>query len=139
LYHEWARETGAVTKAVADDIVEVGTTMVSLEDKFVDLAFEQGAVEGMKAQDIKNYIRYICDWRLTQLKLKPVYGYFEESAGDYKQTKEHPLPWLSAILNGVEHANFFEARSTEYSKAATQGDWHGKDGVWATFEKMRKA
>ena len=139
LYHEWSRETGAVTKAVADDIIEVGTTMVSLEDKFVDLAFEQGAVEGMKAQDIKNYIRYICDWRLTQLKLKPVYGYFEESAGDYKQKQEHPLPWLSAILNGVEHANFFEARSTEYSKAATQGDWHGTDGAWSAFEKLKRA
>ncbi len=26
-------------------------------------------------------------------------------------------------MNGVEHANFFENRSTEYSRAATQGTW----------------
>jgi len=135
LYHEWARETGSVTKAVADDIIDVGTTMVTLEDKFVDLAFELGDVEGMKAQDIKNYVRYICDWRLTQLKLTPVYGYFVGTSGEYTQMKEHPLPWLSSILNGVEHANFFEARATEYSKAATMGDWHGEGGVWASFEK----
>jgi ribonucleoside-diphosphate reductase beta chain len=31
--------------------------------------------------------------------------------------KEHPLPWLTEILNGVEHANFFETRATEYAKA----------------------
>ncbi len=30
---------------------------------------------------------------------------------------------MDEILNGIEHANFFEARATEYSKAATQGTW----------------
>src|SRR6478736_2030591 len=34
LYHEWANETGAVTKSVASDITDVGKTMVELEDKF---------------------------------------------------------------------------------------------------------
>lgn len=136
LYHEWAAETGAVTKAVANDIIEVGKTMVDLEDKFVDLAFELGDVEGMRAEDIKNYVRYICDWRLTQLKLTPQFGYFVGKAGEYKQMKEHPLPWLSSLLNGVEHANFFEARATEYSKAATRGEWHGEDGAWELFRKV---
>jgi len=39
----------------------------------------------------------------------------------------HPLPWLQEILNGVEFANFFEQRATEYSKAATRGRWDGDD------------
>jgi ribonucleoside-diphosphate reductase beta chain len=138
LYHEWAKETGCVTKSVADDITDVGKTMVGLEDKFIDLAFEIDDVQGMKADDIKSYIRYICDWRLTQLKLTPCYGFFTGTAGEYEQTREHPLPWLSAMLNGVEHANFFEARATEYSKAATKGEWHGDGGVWASFDQMKK-
>ena len=33
------------------------------------------------------------------------------------------LPWLDAMLNGMEHANFFENRATEYSRAATRGTW----------------
>ena len=37
--------------------------------------------------------------------------------------EKNPLPWMEEMLNGVEHANFFENRSTEYSKAATQGTW----------------
>ena len=86
-----------------------------------------GPVEGMTAEDIKQYIRYIADWRLKQLGLAPLYG----------GVKEHPLPWLSEILNGVEHANFFEARATEYSKGATEGDWHGEAGVWAKFENVK--
>lgn len=138
LYHAWAKETGSVTKAVADDITDVAKTMVDMEDKFAELAFEMGDVQGMTKTDIGNYVRYICDWRLTQLKLTPVYGFFSGSAGEYEQKQAHPLPWLSAMLNGVEHANFFEARATEYSKAATKGEWHGEGGVWAAFDSMKK-
>jgi len=27
---------------------------------------------------------------------------------------------------------------TEYSKGATGGDWHGTDGVWTQFDRMKK-
>ena len=47
LYHTFAKETGCVTKAVADDIVDCCKTVVKMEDKFIDLAFEMGPVEGM--------------------------------------------------------------------------------------------
>ena len=86
---------------------------------------EAGDVEGMTPKDIKTYIRYIADWRLRQLNLPTVYG-----------VTENPLPWLQVLLSGVEHANFFEARSTEYSKAATKGQWHGAEGVWGEFDKL---
>jgi ribonucleoside-diphosphate reductase beta chain len=49
---------------------------------------------------------------------------------------ENPLPWLQSLLSGVEHANFFEARATEYSKASSQGAWQGEAGVWAAFDRM---
>ena len=62
---------------------------------------------------------------LRQLELPTLYG-----------IKENPLPWLQAMLSGVEHANFFEARSTEYSKAATRGQWHGNGGVWTEFDQL---
>ena len=128
LFHTFTRETNALTQSVKDDIVDCCKTVVGLEDNFIDLAFDMGAVNGMTPEDIKSYIRYVADWRLGQLGLPAVY-----------EIKEHPLPWLSQILNGVEHANFFEARATEYSKAATQGVWHGADGVWSHFDKMMGA
>jgi ribonucleoside-diphosphate reductase beta chain len=49
---------------------------------------------------------------------------------------EHPLPWLAPLLNGVEHANFFETRATEYSKAATRGNW---GEVWDSFDRRKSA
>ena len=107
------------------------------EEKFIDLAFGLGKIEGMKAEDIRAYVRYVADWRLTQLKLTPVFGYFEDTESGYKQLKAHPLPWLVEILNGVEHANFFEQRATEYSKAASKGSWDGDNGVWAIFDQQK--
>jgi ribonucleoside-diphosphate reductase beta chain len=139
LYHEWHRETGAVTPAVRDDIVDVARTMVGLEERFIDLAFGLGDIDGMTPGDIKSYVRYIADWRLSQLHLPGVYGYFTETASGHKQTKPHPLPWLVESLNGVEHANFFEQRATEYSKGATSGSWDGEEGVWAAFDRTVKA
>jgi ribonucleoside-diphosphate reductase beta chain len=128
LFHAYAHETGCLTPSVKDDIVDCAKTVVGLEDKFIDLAFEMGSVEGMTPDDIKTYIRYIADWRLGQLDLPAVYG-----------VDQHPLPWLTEILNGVEHANFFEARATEYSKGATKGDWHGSEGVWSHFDKVQSS
>jgi ribonucleoside-diphosphate reductase beta chain len=125
LFHAYAKETGALTDAVKNDIIECCKTVVGIEDRFIELAFEMGPVQGMTAEDIKQYIRYIADWRLGQLGLPKIYG-----------VSEHPIPWLTAILNGVEHANFFEARATEYSKAATKGEWHGGNGVWESFDQM---
>lgn len=137
LFHEWNAETRSLTKEVANDITEVGKTMVGLEDKFIELAFELGDIQGLTPEDVQQYIRYIADWRLTQLKLQPLYGYFDGKDGTYEQRRPHPLPWLTAILNGVEHANFFEARATEYTKAATKGEWHGDDGVWQQFDTKK--
>jgi ribonucleoside-diphosphate reductase beta chain len=110
LFHEYAKETGAYTDKLKEEITDIARRTVELEDRFIDLAFGIGEIQGTNKEEIKLYIRYICDWRLGQLHLPPIYG-----------VDEHPLPWLTEILNGVEHANFFETRSTEYSKAATKG------------------
>ena len=40
MFHTFAEETGALTKSVKDDIADCCQTVVKLEDKFIDLAFE---------------------------------------------------------------------------------------------------
>lgn len=125
LFHTFAQESGALTPAVTERIRLLGARAVELEDAFVDLVFAQGDVKGLAAADVKQYVRYVCDWRLRQLGMAPIYG-----------VAEHPLPWLPAVLNGVEHANFFETRSTEYSKAATGGTW---EEAFNRFDAPRSA
>ncbi len=100
------------TEELQRDLYKACDTIVSHEDAFIDLAFEMGAVEGMTGEEVKQYIRYIADRRLTQLGLQPMY-----------LTTKNPLRWMDEMLNGVEHTNFFENRATEYSKASTKGTW----------------
>ena len=100
------------TQDLKDEIIECCKITVEHEDAFIDLCFEQGPIEGMTPEDVKQYIRYIGDRRLQQLDLDPVYG-----------IEKNPLPWMDVMLNGAEHTNFFENRATEYSKASTEGSW----------------
>ena len=98
------------TEKFKASIYQTARDMVELEDKFIDLAFNMGGIRGLSSDEVKKYIRYIADRRLLQLSLKPNYG-----------VKDNPLGWLDWVLNGVEHANFFENRATEYNKGATTG------------------
>lgn len=113
LYHTLLEETPSINrKDLSRDIIQACKEIVNNEDAFIDLAFEMGDVEGLKPADVKLYIRYIANMRMRQLELPEQYD-----------VPENPLPWIDDMLNAVEHANFFENRSTEYSRAATSGDW----------------
>lgn len=113
LFHTFVRENPEVwTEELQNDLVNACKTIVEHEDAFIDLAFEMGDIEGLTAKEVKEYIRYIADRRLTQLALNPIYF-----------VGNNPLPWMDEILNGIEHTNFFENRATEYSRASTKGKW----------------
>ena len=92
------------------EIYQVCREMVKLEDKFLDLVFKMGDMQGLTKAEMKEYIRYIADRRLLQLGLKPNY-----------EVKDNPLLWLDDVL-GVEHQNFFEGRATTYMKAGLKGN-----------------
>jgi ribonucleoside-diphosphate reductase beta chain len=98
-------------------IYTIAENMVSLEDKFIDLAFGVNEMEGLSAEDVKKYIRYIADRRLISLGLKGVF-----------KVKKNPLPWVEEMINAPTHTNFFENRATDYAKGALSGNW---GDVWA--------
>lgn len=113
LYRTFLQENPEVeTDDLHREIYKICDKIITLEDAFIDLAFSVGGVEGLTASEVKRYIRYIGDRRLSMLGLQPLY-----------KIEKNPLPWMDEILNGVEHTNFFENRVTEYTKAATTGSW----------------
>lgn len=97
-------------------IYTVAEKMVELEDKFIDLSFETGAIEGLTSEDVKEYIRYIADRRLISMGLKGIF-----------KRKKNPLPWVEEMINAPTHTNFFENRVTDYAKGSMKGDW---SDVW---------
>ena len=96
-------------------IYGIAETMVELEDRFIDLAFGVSAMRRLSREEVRAYIRYIADRRLTGLGMKAIFG----SAGN-------PLPWVDAML-GDTHSNFFETRVVDYAKGALTGGW---EDVW---------
>jgi ribonucleoside-diphosphate reductase beta chain len=99
------------------EIYKIAEKMVELEDKFIDLAFSIGAMEGLDGDGVKRYIRYIADRRLISLGLKGIF-----------KVKKNPLPWVEEMVNAPIHTNFFENRATDYAKGALSGSW---EDVWA--------
>lgn len=116
LFHKFIEENPKIwTDEFKRYIYQACRDMVVLEDKFIDLAFEQGKIEGLDPDSVKIYVRYIADRRLNQLGLKSNYG-----------IEKNPFPWLEEMLALPVHTNFFEGRATEYSK----GEIDGWDEVW---------
>ena len=99
------------------EIYVMAKDIVKLEDKFIELAYEMGEIQGLTMEEVKTYIRYITDRRLLQLGLKTNF-----------KVKNNPLPWLEWILNGADHTNFFENRVTEYEVAGLTGSWDNAYG-----------
>jgi ribonucleoside-diphosphate reductase beta chain len=111
LFREFIQENiNLWTDDFKKEIYQACRDMVDLEDRFLDLVFEVGEIEGLTKEEMQQYIRYIADRRLLQLGLKPNYD-----------VHDNPLTWLDDVL-GVEHQNFFEGRSTSYMKAGLRGD-----------------
>ncbi|MAE21820.1 MAG: ribonucleotide-diphosphate reductase subunit beta [Pseudomonas sp.] len=84
---------------------------VALEDRFIDLCYEQGEPPKLSKEELKAYIRYIADRRLVALGFKPNW-----------ELKENPSPWIEEIL-GDQLTNFFEQRVSDYSVGNLTGEW----------------
>lgn len=112
LFKEYCKEhPKIVNDKFKKEIYNMFRQGVELEDKVIDLAFGKCELEGLKAEEVKQYIRYLADRRLIQLGLK----------GNFK-VKENPLPWLEWVISSDSHKNFFEGVVTDYSSNGLSGD-----------------
>lgn len=92
-------------------IYETARRIIAIDDAFIDLCFSVGTNNIVTADQAKNYERYVCDYRMQQLGLKPQFG-----------IKSNPIPWMDLITSNTL-ANFFEATSVQYSKDSLKGEW----------------
>lgn len=123
-FKDLVRQNRAVwTDEFKAELYAIAEKMIELEDKFIDLAFGlKGSRKNLTPDEVKAYIRYIGNSRLTQAGLKPILKW------QGKVIKENPLPWVEEMLNLPLHTNFFETRVTEYAKGTLTGSW---DNFWA--------
>lgn len=111
LFHKDLKEN---PKVINDEfkktMYETARTVVKLEDEFIDLCYST-CDEGISKEDVKKYVRFVCDYRMIKMGLKPQFG-----------IEETPLPWIDEITGNL-FGNFFEVTITEYSKESLTGDW----------------
>jgi ribonucleotide reductase beta subunit family protein with ferritin-like domain len=113
LFRAYIEENRHIWKdKLKSEIYSMATKIVELEDNFIDLAFKMGPMKNLTADEVKQYIRYICDRRLISLGLKGIF-----------KIKKNPLPWVEYMINVKTHGNFFESNNTDYSKGALEGSW----------------
>ena len=100
------------------EIYTIAEKMVELEEKFIELAFAMGPMDGLTKEEVKKYIRYIADRRLISMGMRGIF-----------KVKRNPLPWVEEMINAPTHTNFFENRATDYARGALSGDW---GDVWGS-------
>jgi ribonucleoside-diphosphate reductase beta chain len=113
LFQTFVAEKNLDKRILRPKVEKVIRQAVTNEFKFIDLVFEMGPVEGLEAQEVKDYMMWIANLRFNQLGFD----------GKLFEIDVMPLPWIPGMLNAAEHGNFFETRVTEYAKASTEGEW----------------
>jgi ribonucleoside-diphosphate reductase beta chain len=95
--------------ALKSDIYEAARITVELEDAFIDKAFELGSIEGLDPKDLKAFIRHRCNTKLEDLGLKKNWKNIDQEA-------LRRMEWFDVMSAGVNHADFFAQRVTDYSR-----------------------
>ena len=122
LFRHMCDEDKNLLQDCREDIVDAAKIMVELEEKYIDKMFEMGDIEGIKAYDLKQFIRKRANEKLTELGYIDLGSYFS-----YDEEAASNLDWFYHLTGGHTHTDFFAIRSTDYSKANEGEDF---EDVW---------
>ena len=122
LFRHMCQEDSKLLEACRDDVIEAAEAMVNLEEKYIDKMFEMGDIEGIKAGDLKQFIRKRTNEKLTELGYIDLGSYFS-----YDVKAAANLDWFYHLTGGVTHTDFFAIRPTDYSKAGENEDF---EDIW---------
>ncbi len=115
LFRHMYEEFPELKDAVQSYVEEAATLMVQMEEQFIDKMFEQGNLENLKAENLKDFIRKRANEKLHELGYQSIFNYNVKSAEE--------LDWFYHLTGGLTHTDFFAVRPTDYSKANEGEDW----------------
>ena len=120
LFRHLCEEFPELKEQAKDTVHEAAKLILELEHKFIDKMFEQGDLQNMKKEDLKNFIIKRINEKLVELGYEVAFKWDDESASN--------LDWFYHLTGGVTHTDFFAIRSTDYSKSNEGDDW--EEGLW---------
>ena len=98
-----------------ESIEEASRLIVQLETNFIDMIFEQGDLENLEKEDLKEFIKDRTNQKLQELGYEPIF--------EFDKKKAEKLEWFYHLTGGLTHTDFFAVRPTDYSKANEGEDW----------------
>jgi ribonucleoside-diphosphate reductase beta chain len=122
LFRHMCEELPNLKEECKEHVLEAADTMLDLELKYIDKMFEQGDIENLKKEDLKNFIRKRANEKIVEL------GYTEEANHfRFDAASASVLDWFYHLTGGVTHTDFFAIRPTDYSKANEGEDF---EDIW---------
>lgn len=101
---------GLWTTELKTELVELFRKGVDLEYAYAEDTMPRGVL-GLNATMFKEYLRFICNRRMQQIGLEPLFA-----------NATNPFPWMSEMIDLKKEKNFFETRVTEYQSGGVL-DW----------------
>ena len=115
LFNQMCAEYPELKQEVAVDVKTAAQLMMEMEHKFIDMIFEQGDLENLKADDLKEFITKRTNEKLNELGYETQFDFNAEQAGE--------LDWFYHLTGGHTHTDFFAVRPTDYAKAGEDENW----------------
>ena len=122
LFRHMCQEDPNLLQDCKKDVIDAAEAMLKAEEKYIDKMFEQGDIENLKANDLKQFIRKRLNEKINELGYTNIREYFE-----YDDEEASRLDWFYHLTGGHTHTDFFAVRPTDYSKANEGEDF---EDIW---------
>ena len=122
LFRHMCQEDNKLLEDCKKDVTNAAEAMLKAEERYIDKMFEQGDIENLKADDLKQFIRKRLNEKLVELGYKHLGKYFK-----YDNAGASRLDWFYHLTGGHTHTDFFAVRPTDYSKANEGEDF---EDIW---------
>ena len=122
LFRHMCQEDPNLLQDCKKDVIDAAEAMLKAEEKYIDKMFEQGDIENLKANDLKQFIRKRLNEKINELGYTNIREYFE-----YDDEAASRLDWFYHLTGGHTHTDFFAVRPTDYSKANEGEDF---EDIW---------
>ena len=122
LFRHMCQEDPKLLEDCKKDVIDAAEAMLKAEEKYIDKMFEQGDIENLKANDLKQFIRKRLNEKINELGYTNIREYFE-----YDAEGASKLDWFYHLTGGHTHTDFFAVRPTDYSKANEGEDF---EDIW---------
>ena len=122
LFRHMCQEDNKLLEDCKKDVINAAEAMLKAEERYIDKMFEQGDIENLKANDLKQFIRKRLNEKLVELGYKHLGQYFS-----FDDKASSRLDWFYHLTGGHTHTDFFAVRPTDYSKAIEGEDF---EDIW---------